>query len=82
MPVMDPETKETLVDKLGRRSFTTSVAYGPTLAKNIALAYLPWDYCRKGRKLVVEYFGETYPVEVAAIGYGALYDPENVKPRS
>ena len=51
MPVMDPETKETLVDELGRRSFTTSVAYGPTIGKNIALAYLPWSYCQEGRKL-------------------------------
>ena len=37
---------------------------------------------RKGRKLDVEYFGETYPVEVAAVGYKPLYDPENLKPRS
>ncbi|TGV65456.1 aminomethyl transferase family protein, partial [Mesorhizobium sp. M00.F.Ca.ET.158.01.1.1] len=42
MPVIDPESGETLVDELGRRSFTTSVAYGPTIGKNIALAYLPW----------------------------------------
>ena len=62
MPVMDPATGETLVDELGRRSFTTSVAYGPTIGKNIALAYLPWSYCQEGRKLAVEYFGETYPV--------------------
>ncbi|MGB3415884.1 MAG: FAD-dependent oxidoreductase [Mesorhizobium sp.] len=82
MPVMDPSTGETLVDELGRRSFTSSVAYGPTLGKNIALAYLPWAYCQEGRKLDVEYFGETYPVEVAAIGYKPLYDPENLKPRS
>ncbi len=82
MPVMDPSTGETLVDELGRRSFTSSVAYGPTLGKNIALAYLPWAYCQEGRKLNVEYFGETYPVEVAAIGYKPLYDPENLKPRS
>ena len=41
MPVMDPATGETLVDELGRRSFTTSIAYGPTIGKNIALAYLP-----------------------------------------
>ena len=79
---MDPETGETLVDELGRRSFTTSVAYGPTIGKNIALAYLPWAYCQEGRKLAVEYFGETYPVEVAAVGYKPLYDPENLKPRS
>ena len=82
MPVMDPATGETLVDELGRRSFTTSVAYGPTIGKNIALAYLPWSYCQEGRKLAVEYFGETYPVEVVGIGYKPLYDPENLKPRS
>lgn len=82
MPVMDPDTGEVLVDELGRRSFTTSVAYGPTLGKNIALAYLPHAYAQEGRKLSVEYFGETYPVEVAAVGYKALYDPENLKPRS
>ena len=53
MPVMDPDTGETLVDELGRRSFTTSIAYGPTIGKNIALAYLPWAYCQEGRKLTV-----------------------------
>jgi glycine cleavage system aminomethyltransferase T len=82
LPVMDPATGETLVDELGRRSFTTSIAYGPTIGKNIALAYLPWVWCQEGRKLSVEYFGETYPVEVAAVGYKPLYDPENLKPRS
>ena len=55
---------------------------GPTIGKNIALAYLPWSYCQEGRKLEVEYFGETYPVEVAGVGYKPLYDPENLKPRS
>jgi glycine cleavage system aminomethyltransferase T len=82
MPVMDPETGETLVDELGRRSFTTSAAYGPTIGKNIALAYLPHGYAQLGRALTVEYFGETFPVEVAAVGYAALYDPQNLKPRS
>jgi len=82
MPVMDPATGETLVDELGRRSFTTSVVYGPSIGKNIALAYLPHAWCEEGRKLSVEYFGETYPVEVAAVGYKPLYDPENLKPRS
>jgi glycine cleavage system aminomethyltransferase T/glycine/D-amino acid oxidase-like deaminating enzyme len=82
LPVMDPETGETLVDALGRRSYTTSIAYGPSIGKNIALAYLPWDYAQKGRELRVQYFGDTYPVEVAAVGYKALYDPENLRPRS
>jgi sarcosine dehydrogenase len=82
LPVMAPQTGETLVDELGRRSYTTSIAFGPSLGTNIALAYLPWSYCQVGRKLNVEYFAETYPVEVAAVGYKALYDPENLKPRS
>ena len=82
LPVLDPETGETLVDDLGRRSYTTSIAYGPSLGRNIALAYLPWANCQTGRRLDVEYFGETYPVEVAAVGYTPLYDPENLKPRS
>ena len=82
MPVIDPQTGETLVDELGRRSYTTSVAYGPTIGKNIALAYLPWSHCQEGRRLAVEYFGETFPAEVAAVGYRALYDPENLRPRS
>ena len=82
MPVVDPDTEQVLVDELGRRSYTTSVAFGPTIGKNIALAYLPWSYCREGRKLSVEYFCERFPAEVVAVGYKSLYDPENLKPRS
>jgi glycine cleavage system aminomethyltransferase T/glycine/D-amino acid oxidase-like deaminating enzyme len=82
LPVMDPETKETLVDDLGRRSFTTSIAYGPTIGKNIALAYLPWSYCQQGRKVIVEYFGDQYEMEVAGVGYKPLYDPVSLKPKT
>ncbi len=82
LPVLDPETGETLVDALGRRSYTTSIAYGPSIGRNIALAYLPWEYCQLGRTLSVSYFDEIYPVEVAGVGYQPLYDPDNLKPRS
>lgn len=82
LPVIDPDTGKTLVDSLGRISYTTSIAYGPTIGRNIALAYLPADYCQVGRQLQVEYFSETYPVEVAGVGYAPLYDPQNLKPRS
>ena len=82
LPVMDPATGATLIDAQGRRSFTTSIAFGPTLGKNIALAWLPHDYCQVGRELQIQYFGDVYPVQVAAVGYKSLYDPENVKPRS
>ena len=81
-PIMDPETGDTLIDEHGRRSYTTSIAYGPSVGKNIALGYLPYDYCQEGRELQIEYFGETYPVVVEGVGYRPLYDPENVKPRS
>ena len=38
---MDSATGATLVTACGRRSYTTSIAYGPTLGKNIDLAWLP-----------------------------------------
>ena len=82
LPVVDPETGKTLVDELGRLSYTTSVAYGPTVGRNIILAYLPHEYAQVGRKLCVEYFAESFPVEVAGVGYAPLYDPQNLKPRS
>jgi len=81
-PIMDPTTGQTLVDDKGRRSYTTSFAYGPTVGKNIALGYLPNAYCKEGTELQIEYFGETYPVIVESVGYKPLYDPENLKPKS
>jgi len=81
-PVLDEKTGEVLIDERGRRSFTTSIAYGPSVGKNIALAYLPHDRARKGNGLMIEYFGEHFPVEVAGVGYEPLYDPENLRPRS
>ena len=81
-PILDPATGKTLIDAKGRRSYTTSIAYGPSIGKNIALGYLPHAYAQEGRELAIEYFGEAYPVKVAAVGCKALYDPGNEKPRS
>lgn len=81
-PILHPDTGDTLIDAAGRRSYTTSIAYGPTIGKNIALGYLPYDYCQEGRELLIEYFGETYPVVVESVGYKPLYDPANEKPKS
>ena len=81
-PVLDPATGETLVDELGRRSFTTSMAYGPSIGKNIMLAWLPHEKAVEGNLFEIEYFAERYPVRVAGVGYKPLYDPENLKPRS
>jgi len=81
-PIIDPETNAVLIDSEGRRSYTTSISYGPTVGKNIALGYLPHEYAEVGRELTMEYFGVSYPLKVEAVGYGSLYDPEDIKPRS
>jgi glycine cleavage system aminomethyltransferase T/glycine/D-amino acid oxidase-like deaminating enzyme len=81
-PIMDPATGKTLIDAEGRPSYTTSIAYGPTIGKNIALGYLPFEHCREGHELIIEYFGEQYPVVVESVGYKPLYDPANEKPKS
>lgn len=81
-PILDVNTGETLVDALGRRSYTTSIAFGPTVGKNIALGYLPHDKAVEGEKFLIEYFGEQYSVTVAGVGYKPLYDPDNLKPKS
>ncbi len=81
-PLIDPETGEVPVDAKGRRSFLTSIAYGPTVGKNIGLGYLPYEYCQEGRELLMEYLGEQFPVRVEAVGYRAIYDPENKLPLS
>ena len=81
-PLIDPETGEVPVDSLGRRSFLTSIAYGPSIGKNIGLAYLPYEYCQEGREFLMEYFGEQFPMKVEAVGYKSLYDPANALPRT
>ena len=81
-PILHPDTGDTLVDSQGRPSYTTSIAFGPTIGKNIALGYLPYEYCKEGRELMIEYFGEQYPVVVESVGYKPLYDPKNEKPKS
>lgn len=80
-PILDPDTGEVPVDGLGRRSYTTSIAYGPSVGRNIALGYLPAEYAREGRNLLIEYFDDPFPVEVAAVGCKGLYDPDNLLPR-
>ncbi|MFB3100974.1 MAG: aminomethyl transferase family protein, partial [Gammaproteobacteria bacterium] len=54
----------------------------PSIGKNIGLGYLPYEYCQEGRELLMEYLGEQFPMKVEAVGYKALYDPENKLPRS
>jgi glycine cleavage system aminomethyltransferase T len=80
-PIMDSKG-EVLVDALGRRSRTTSIAFGPSLGKNIMLGYLPVEHAKVGNEFVMEYFAEVYPIRVEAVGYQPLLDPQNERPRS
>jgi glycine cleavage system aminomethyltransferase T/glycine/D-amino acid oxidase-like deaminating enzyme len=81
-PIVDIDSGQVLVDSEGRRSYATSIAFGPSIGKNIALAYLPHAYCQEGRELYLEYFDEPFAMTVVAVGYKSLYDPDNLKPKS
>ena len=80
-PILDPETRETLIDSRGRRSYTTSSSYCPSLGEHAVMGYLPRQRARVGDKLLLEYFDESgdghYPMTIRVAGSGALYDPEN-----
>jgi glycine cleavage system aminomethyltransferase T len=80
-PILDPDTNQVLIDDIGRRSYATSIAYGPSVGKNIALGYLPKAYAEQGRELLLEYFDEPFPIRVEAVGCEGLYDPDNLLPR-
>ena len=68
---------EPLVDAKGRRSYVTSAGSGPSVGKHILMVYLPPDRAEVGAVFAVEYFGERYPVTVAAVGSTPLFDPSN-----
>ena len=53
-PLLDPESKEVIIDSHGRRSYTTSVAFGPSLGQNIAMGYLPADRAKEGDSVLME----------------------------
>ncbi len=84
-PILDSRTKEVLIDKHGRRSYTTSSSYCPSIGKHVVMGYLPQDRAKVGEKLTIEYFNENgdghYPVTVQIVGRGHLYDPNNERVR-
>jgi len=66
-----------IIDGKGRRSYVTSTGAAPSLGQFLLMAYLPQEQAQVGTKLQVEYFAESYPVTVAAVGSTPLLDPEN-----
>jgi len=84
-PILDPKSKEVLVDGKGRRSYSTSTAYCPSLGAHAVMGYLPIERARVGEKLTLEYFDEGgnghYPMTVRIAGRGSLFDPHNLRVR-
>ena len=84
-PILDATSLETLVDSVGRRSYTTGMSYCPSVGKHVVMGYLPRDRAVVGEKLVLEYFDEGgdghYPMTIQVVGKGSLYDPDNRRVR-
>jgi len=80
-PILSPGG-ERLVDSGGRPSYVTSAGAGPSVGKHLLMAYLPPQQAHEGTRLLVECFGEQYPVTVAVAGSTPLFDPENSRVRS
>ena len=80
-PILTPDGQR-IVDAKGRGSYVTSAGSGPSVGKHLLMAYLPPEHARVGEKLLVEYFGERYPVTVAVVGATPLFDPENTRIRA
>jgi glycine cleavage system aminomethyltransferase T/glycine/D-amino acid oxidase-like deaminating enzyme len=73
---------ERIVDRKGRGSYVTSAGSGPSVGKHLLMAYLPPEQAVEGTRLLVEYFGERYPVTVAVAGSRPLFDPDNARIRA
>lgn len=80
-PVLTPDGRR-IVDTKGRGSYVTSAGSGPSVGKHLLMTYLPPEHAKVGTKLVVEYFGEHYPVAVAVAGATPLFDPDNLRIRA
>ncbi len=68
---------ETIQDAKGRYSYATSAGDGPSIGKQILLAYLPPQHAKIGEQLYAEYMAENYPVTVRSIDNTAIFDPKN-----
>lgn len=80
-PILTPDGAP-IEDAHGRRSYVTSAGSGPSVGKTILMSYLPPAYARKGARLLVEYFGDHFPVTVAVVGNSPLFDPKDQRLKS
>jgi glycine cleavage system aminomethyltransferase T/glycine/D-amino acid oxidase-like deaminating enzyme len=80
-PVLDEDGTH-LVDAKGRPSYVTTAGSAPSLGRHLLMAYLPRETAVEGRRLLVEYMAEPYPVSVAVVGSRPLFDPANERVRA
>ena len=85
-PILDAETNKVPVDSKGRRSYSTSMSYCPSIQKQVVMGYLPREIATEGKRLCLEYFNENgngiYPMTVKIVGKGSLFDPTNQRVRN
>jgi len=65
----------------GRRSRVRRVGYGPSVAEQIVLAYLPAGFAVEGTQILVEYFGEHLPLTVRSTDRRSIFDPNKERLR-
>ena len=70
----------TIHDSHGRVSRVTTAGYGPSVGKQILMAYLPRALAEPGTDLRVMYMNETFPVKV--VGTGGPFDPDDTRLKS
>ena len=68
-----------IVDLKGRVSRVTTAGKGPSVGKYLLMSYLPPEYAVIGTKLQVMYMNELFPVSVAVVGSGGVFDPEDTR---
>ena len=70
----------TIHDSHDRVSRVTTAGYGPSVGKQILMAYLPRALAEPGTDLRVMYMNETFPVKV--VGTGGPFDPDDTRLKS
>ena len=77
-PIM--QNGEVIVDSHGRVSRVTTAGYGPSIGKQILMAYLPRELAEPGTELQAMYMNEVFPVQV--VGTDGPFDPDNSRMKS
>ena len=73
---------ERILDSKGRVSRVTTAGHAPSAGEYVLMSYLPPEHAEVGTKLQVMYMNELFPVEVAVVGPGGIFDPDDSRMKS